>query len=266
MLILPLVAAYLTLAWHFYRSRWQGGVGLLPTRMEPWLLGPVALLHGLWVVQAILTPAGMDLGIGKAVSMLAALTVLSAFIGGIVNGMAGIYPVVLPLAALSLIIQWALPEQHVVVYNLPWFRAHMLVALASYSMLSIATLLALFMTVVESNLHHLKSGRVLRHLPPLLSLERMLFRVMLAGFLLLTAALISGSMFSHILTGHWFEINHKNVFSVISWLVFGGLLAGHFAFGWRGRVALRLTLVGAVTLLLAYLGSKFVLEVLLHRP
>jgi ABC-type uncharacterized transport system permease subunit len=96
---------------------------------------------------------------------------------------------------------------------------------------------------------------------PLLRLERMTFRFVLAGFVVLSAALLLGAWFAN--PWRW---DHKTVFSMLGWLVFAALLAGRRSFGWRGPAATRWLYAGAALLLLAYVGSRFVLEVVLHRP
>jgi ABC-type uncharacterized transport system permease subunit len=101
--------------------------------------------------------------------------------------------------------------------------------------------------------------------PPLLTLEAVLFRTIGAGFVLLTLVVSSGIFFSEMLFGQPLQFNHKVVFGILSWLVFGGLLLGRHFRGWRGRTALYWTLTGFVLLLFAYVGSQFVLEVLLGR-
>ncbi|MGH8683127.1 MAG: cytochrome C assembly family protein, partial [Burkholderiales bacterium] len=105
----------------------------------------------------------------------------------------------------------------------------------------------------------------LASLPPLLTLERLLFRILAAGFVLLTATLATGVLFSEELFGQALRFNHKTLFALLSWVIFGGLLVGRWRYGWRGRKALRWTLAGFVALLLAYVGSRFVLEVVLGR-
>jgi len=102
-------------------------------------------------------------------------------------------------------------------------------------------------------------------LPPLLTLERFLFRLVTAGFVLLTLTLASGMLFSEQVFGRPMPFTHKSVFSVLGWLTFGALLWGRWRYGWRGRIALRWIIAGTVFVFLAYLGSKFVLEVLLGR-
>jgi len=106
------------------------------------------------------------------------------------------------------------------------------------------------------------------HLTPfggLLALEKLLFQLIGVGFLLLTATLVTGVFFSEQLFGRALRFEHKTVFTIASWLVFAGLLGGRIVFGWRGRTALRWTFAGFMMLLLAYVGSRFVLEVVLGR-
>jgi len=102
-------------------------------------------------------------------------------------------------------------------------------------------------------------------LPPLLTLEKLLFRLISAGFVLLTLTLISGVAFNEQLVDKAFKLDHKTVFAILSWLMFGALLTARRVSGWRGRAALRWVLASFVALLLAYVGSRFVFEVLLHR-
>jgi len=82
---------------------------------------------------------------------------------------------------------------------------------------------------------------------------------------MLTLTVVSGVFFSEQLFGKPLSFNHKTVFGIISWLIFGTLLAGHYFRGWRGRKAVRWTLAGFIALMLAYVGSKFVLEIILRR-
>ena len=94
----------------------------------------------------------------------------------------------------------------------------------------------------------------------------MLFRMIALGFALLTLTVLTGVVFGEEVFGRALRWDHKTIFSLVAWAVFGTLLAGRYARGWRGRTALRLTLGGFGLLLLAYVGSRFVLEVVLHRP
>ena len=100
---------------------------------------------------------------------------------------------------------------------------------------------------------------------PLLTLERFLFRLVGAGFVLLTLTIASGFVFSEEVFGKPVTFTHKNVFSVLGWVTFAILLFGRWRHGWRGRPALYWILAGTALLVLGYLGSKFVSQVVLGR-
>lgn len=144
----------------------------------------------------------------------------------------------------------------------PWAPLHWVLGIASYGLFGVALLHAALLQRAERRLRTHAPGAA--SAPPLglplLGLEKLTFRFVAAGFVVLSATLVLGWWFSS--PWHW---DHKTVFSVLAWAVFAGLLAGRRAFGWRGRLATRWLYVGAGLLLLAYVGSRFVLEVLLHR-
>jgi ABC-type uncharacterized transport system permease subunit len=121
------------------------------------------------------------------------------------------------------------------------------------------------MLAEEKWLHRGLLPRFLKTLPPLLEMEALLFRILLAAFVLLTLTLVSGLFFSDQLFGKPLRFNHKTIFGIVSWFIFGGLLAGHYLRGWRGRTAVMWTLAGFMALMLAYIGSKVVLEIILKR-
>jgi ABC-type uncharacterized transport system permease subunit len=123
----------------------------------------------------------------------------------------------------------------------------------------------LLMALVGRRLHAGNPPRFLQALPPLLTMETLLFRIIGAGFVLLTLTLGSGIIFSEELFGKPLQFTHKTTFGFLSWAIFGALLAGRAFYGWRGKSALRWTFAGFITLVLAYLGSRFVLEVILQR-
>jgi ABC-type uncharacterized transport system permease subunit len=121
------------------------------------------------------------------------------------------------------------------------------------------------MATAERNLHMRQSIIKLPDFPPLMVMETMLFRMLGVGFVLLSITLITGMLFSEHIFHQPMRFNHKNVFTILSWLIYGALLIGRLRYGWRGRTAIRWTLWGFLSLFLAYLGSKFVLEILLGR-
>jgi ABC-type uncharacterized transport system permease subunit len=137
--------------------------------------------------------------------------------------------------------------------------------MSAYSLFTVAALHALLMTLLERRLHGGALSAPFAALPPLLTMESLLFRIIFAGFILLTLTLATGFLFSEDLFGRPLRFEHKSVFAIASWLIFAALLTGRRLYGWRGRIALRWTLAGFVMLLLAYVGSRFVLEVILRR-
>ena len=145
------------------------------------------------------------------------------------------------------------------------FRTHFLMAMLAYSLFTLAALHALLMAVAEKHLHKGRLSPLLAGLPPLLTMEALLFRLIHIAFILLTLTLISGIFFSETLFGKALSFNHKTVFAILSWLIFAALLVGRHLRGWRGRLALRWTLTGFAALILTYVGYRFVLEVILGR-
>jgi ABC-type uncharacterized transport system permease subunit len=232
------------------------------------VLVPVALvLHGTVLYRSVIVPEGLDLGVANAISMLVWLTVLIYWLGGLVyTGVSAILGLVAPVAAASVLLQAAVTSQHVVTYGGdPLFALHFGIAMLGYSLFIVATVHALVMLAEEKWLHRGTLPPFLTRLPPLLEMEALLFRILLAAFVMLTLTVVSGVFFSEQLFHKPFKANHKTVFAFISWAIFGGLLWGHYFRGWRGRKAVHWTLAGFVSLLLAYVGSKVVLELILQR-
>ena len=146
----------------------------------------------------------------------------------------------------------------------PWLPFHWAVGIASYGMFGVAVVHAWMMSRAEDQLRLATdphSGM------PLLTMERLTFRFVGAGFVLLTVTLVAGLLFDKQLYGgvaltYW---NHKTIFSLLSWLTFAMLLVGRAQFGWRGRRAVRFLYAGSGLLLMAYVGSRFVMEVILGK-
>jgi ABC-type uncharacterized transport system permease subunit len=147
----------------------------------------------------------------------------------------------------------------------PWLPLHWALGIASYGLFAAAVVHAWMMTRAEKQIRQAADPHAG---VPLLTLERLTFRFATAGFILLSATLLAGLLFSEALYGQGRTVkwDHKSVFSVLSWLVFAFLLLGRLRFGWRGRKAVRVLYAGSLLLLLAYAGSRFVLEVVLGRP
>ena len=266
---------YILIGWFFWRNTWYQASSKASDRVLvtiTWahyaMLAPL-LLHAITLYQSMFVGAGLSFGLSNAISTIVWLTAFIYWSSGFFNRLQGLQTLVAPVAAaaaIAVLLPLFFPSLRPLDNTeLPAFKAHLLVAMMAYSLLTIAALHALLMTVVERHLHHPATRSILTNLPPLLAMEKLLFHIIWIGFVLLTLTLLSGVVFSKEVFGQPLTFSHKTLFGFISWGVFAALLAGRQLYGWRGRIAIRWTLVGFVTLLLAYIGSKFVLEIILNR-
>jgi len=268
LLYLLVPAAYLaaaTLEWR--RLAPPVGAGAEPSRALAALLAAAALAgHATLLVSTVYTGGGLDVSLANALSAVAGLTALFAWLGNLAGALPGVAIVALPVAALSAPLPALFPNPHrFSLVDEPWAALHIAIALSAYALLIVAGLQALLLMGLERRLHRAQPDRVAEGLPPLLTLERFLFRLVDTGFVLLTLTLLSGALFTEQLFGKPLQFTHKVVFSALAWLVLGALLFGRHRYGWRGRGALKWIVVGTALLFLAYAGSKFVLEVILGR-
>lgn len=241
------------------------GRGMSPTQRV--ILLAAMLAHGLAVHVDIFAGAQMRFGFGVAVSMMMWLAVCFYWIETLYTRLDGLLAVIMPAGVVASLLPLVFPGEHLLINSATTaFRAHFVVSMLAYSLFTLAALHAMLMSVAGHQLHNARLSKVLSTLPPLLTMETLLFRLVSIAFVLLTLALASGVLFSEALFGTAFKVDHKSVFAFISWLLFGALLLGRRLWGWRGRMALRWTLAGFITLMLAYVGSRFVIEVLLGRP
>ncbi len=272
---------YAALGLYFWRTRWTGGgeaarasegVGLVSWERVA-ILAPF-LLHTYLLYTSLIAAAELRFGFSQALSVTLWLTVLIYWVESLIYDVKGMHALVLPLAAVCALLPAFFYGAEMPGYTRTFaFRIHLLVAMLAYSLFTIAALHATLMTVLERRLHGgkhaLTPGESLTgpwaSLPPLMTLEKLLFRILTLGFVLLTLTLASGFVFSEELFGQAARFNHKTVFGILSWIIFAALLIGRYAWGWRGRAALRWTLAGFIALVLAYVGSMFVLEVILGR-
>jgi ABC-type uncharacterized transport system permease subunit len=256
------------MAWRASRPALAGVPSARPEASFEVALVPVALvLHGMLLYERIIIPDGLDLGVANAISLLVALTVLIYWLAALAfKGLAGMLGLMAPIALAAVLLQLAIPTGHVVHYGGdPLFTLHFAIAMLAYSLFIVATVHSLVMLAAEKWLHRGVMPPFMKTLPPLLEMEALLFRILLAAFVLLTLTVVSGLFFSEQLFGKPLTWTHKTVFGILSWLIFGGLLVGHYVRGWRGRTAVMWTLAGFTALLLAYVGSKVVLELILKR-
>ena len=235
------------------------------------------IVHGLLLHTTIFPQNAMIFGFAFALSAMFWLGAGIYWIESFFFPLDGLRLLVLPLACIASLLPLVFGGVRVLSYSAaPMFKLHFLIANIAYGLFAIAALHAVLMLLLERRLQRMR-GMATRHtgngwlaswldtLPPLLTLEKLLFRLIAAGFVLLTLTLVSGIAFNEQLVDRALRFDHKTVFAFVSWLMFGALLTARRISGWRGRAALRWVLASFVALLLAYVGSRFVFEVLLHR-
>ncbi len=249
------LAAALMLVSGVARDRRRGHGWLFPA------LAAVAL-HAGYHVLAWRNAGGTDLHFFSALSLVGLGMAVLTLLVGARGRMATLGVVVFPIAAATLG-GYAGYGHHLVDEMDAGVQLHAWCAVLAYATLAVAALLAIMLWLQESALRRRDFHAWLRVLPPLTELETLLFRTIGAGFVLLTATLLTGLLFVDDLFAQ--HLVHKTVLSVLSWLAFGALLFGRWRHGWRGAVAVRWTLAAMALLVLAFFGSKFVLELVLHR-
>jgi ABC-type uncharacterized transport system permease subunit len=275
-------AAYAALAWHLWRSRWRRGAAAGRAELNALerlaILAPLAL-HAWLLGQGIFGAPQLRFGFAFALSAMLWLAVLIYWLESLYFSLVGMQPLVLGAAALGVLLPAWVPGRLMADAASADFKIHLALAIVAYSVFTIALLHAVLMALADRLLHRTSgaksaAGEAPRAdplhgpaagLPPLLTIERMFFRLVGAAFVLLTLTLATGMALSESLFGRAMRFNHETVFAVMAWLTFAVLLWGRLARGWRGRTALRWTVAGFVMVLLANVGTAFVLEVLLRR-
>ncbi len=261
---------YAVLGFHFWNSRWRDRQEqCVACPMHVWeraVIGGAIVVHAYAVLSSLLGAGGMYFSFALALSLMMWLAVLIYWLESFMARMEGMQPMVLPLAAVCAVLPALFRQGHLVAHaEAIGFQFHFLAAMLAYSLLTLAALHAIFMGFTEKMLHRRVVRRSLGSLPSLMAMETLLFRMLMLGFLLLTLAVGSGLFFSEQIFGKPLTLDHKTFFAIASWLIFAVLLCGRHVWGWRGKRALRLTLTGFSLLILAYFGSRFVVEVLLGR-
>ena len=238
-----------------------------------WLLPLALILHAaalVWLPDS----APQRFGFAKALSAMSWIGLAVVWLEGRRFPLEALRLLLLPLAILAVVLPLFFPGAELgETAQRPLFLPHLLAGTLAYGVLLLGALDAVLMLWVQRDLHRTdaasaRSGfvaRVIDRLPPLLVLERMLFNLIRTGFVLLLLTTLSGMLFSEEVFGRPFRFEHKTVFSLLSLGFFGVLLLGRAVHGWRGRIAMRFTLWGFLILLLAYVGTHFVLEVVLRR-
>lgn len=238
------------------------------------------LLHGVALVLPVAQPEP-NFGFAHVLSAALWLAVGILWLESLTARLDALWFLVLPAAVAVAWLPALYPGAPLAPPLAPLFVPHLLLGVGAYSFMTLAALQSILMALAERALHDparlsvagVDAGaptatpwsRWIDRLPPLMTLERLLFRLIGAGFVFLSLTVLTGVVFSELAFGRPFRLDHKTVFTLLAWSLFATLLIGRRLQGWRGATALRFTLGGFVLLMLAYAGSRFVFEVVLGR-
>lgn len=228
------------------------------------LLGALALLLQIPVIVGLLYQSPSLLpGFTTSVTLLMAVAVNVLLISSLFKPVLHASIVLFPLAGISLIVATGIPAQAGPDGLTPGILVHAITSALAFAVVAIAAVQAVLVGLQNQALKHHHIRGIVQSLPPLTTMERVLFELVWAGLALLTASIASGLLFlDNFFAQH---LAHKTILSLAAWAIFTTLLVGRYRFGWRGMRAVRWTLGGCFLLVLAYFGSKFVLEIVLHR-
>jgi ABC-type uncharacterized transport system permease subunit len=257
--ILAYLCAGLIIALRLFRNQTENP---LP-RLLALALGFIGVaLHSVPLYQNMVSPNGVNMGVFNALSLITWTITLLLLISSLSKPVENLAIVVMPLTAIAVYLDNRYQSVHFLTDQFSGeLTIHILVSMLAYSLFALASVQAILLAIQDHHLRQRHPGGFIRALPPLQTMESLLFEMIAVGFILLSLALLTGFAFLE----NMFEqrLAHKTVLSIIAWFVFGTLLWGRYRFGWRGQKALIWTLSGFVVLMLAYFGSKVVIELIL---
>lgn len=260
---------YIAFGVYFWQQdRQEGGVISPRTRhIEVYSLLSILVVHSYTIFYPLLFSAQLHFGAAEAVSVIAWIALLSYWLAGFFIQLHGLEPILFFISSFLITLHLLLPgSPAILITPTPLFKLHFVLAMLAYGLMLYAVGLSLLIRLADKELHVLKGKALLHRLPPLLTVEKHLFGSITVGFILLTLALITGFSFPAEPYDQLFYFSHKTIFSLLSWGIFATLLWGRVWRGWRGRTAVNWVIMGFIFLLLGYLGSAFVLNILLGRP
>lgn len=206
----------------------------------------------------------LDFGFFSIGSIISAIIAVLLLLASLRKPIEKLGVAIFPIAVLMLTLSMNLPGKEAGLISYSWqMNTHILSSIIAFSLLNIAALQAIFLAIQEQQLRKHPPRKIILTLPPLQTMEVLLFQMISAGVVFLTVSLISGFIFIDDLFAQL--LVHKTVLSILAWLIFSALLFGRSRYGWRGHTAVQWTLIGFTSLLLAYFGSKMVLELILNR-
>lgn len=233
-----------------------------------WSISPAWLavfLHFSYTLSIYQQQSNFNFSIFNTASLISSLVAFLLLLATLTKPVEKLGLAIFPLAALLLTIALTFPNKALTLQINSWqMSTHILSSIIAFSLLNIAALQALLLAIQEQQLRKHPPKKFIQTLPPLQTMESLLFQMIATGLLFLTLSLVSGFVFIEDLFAQ--HLAHKTILAIVAWVTFSGLLIGKIKYGWRGQTAVKWTLVGFSLLLLAYFGSKLVLELILQRP
>lgn len=218
--------------------------------------------HSLWLYKHVFMQHGQNLQILNVVSAITFIMALLSTISSKRLNTGVLLPIVYGFTVVNFIAVSYLPSHFVThLENHPQVGAHIIFALLAYSILTIASLLALQLTYLDYRLKNHKLPLITVKMPPIMTLEKSLFQFIFIGFILLSCTLLTGFIFLEDMFAQGKA--HKAILSIIAWIIYAVILWGHYRQGWRGQLMVYVTIIGSFLLTLAYFGSRFVREIIL---
>lgn len=228
-------------------------------------LGLVALLcHAIVAWDSVFVEAGINLGFYKVSAMIFLVINVACVTSLARRPLQNLLVILFPLSALAVLVSTFAPDTLALQTDLSGgMLLHIGSSMLAYAVLTLAAVQSAVLALQDHQLKNRHTRGIVQILPPLQLMETMLFELLWIGVVLLSIAIASGFVFVDDIFAQ--SLVHKTILTIIAWILFSVLLWGHYQLGWRSQTAVRLTLAGFALLMLAFFGSKMVLELVLHR-
>lgn len=226
------------------------------------LSGLAITLHGISLYPLLVTPVGLDLAINKVLSLIMFSINSIVLVSALKKPLHNLFILLFPLSVIAVILSSLPATTDTTLSHLNvGISLHVLLSIIAYSLLSTAVLQALLLHWQDSHLKKRQITGLIKHWPPLQTMESLMFELLWVGVILLAAGIIVGALYIEDMFAQ--HLAHKTLLSIVAWVIFATLLWGRVQWGWRGNKAIRWVLGGFCVLMLAYFGSKLVLEIIL---
>ncbi|WP_263078749.1 cytochrome c biogenesis protein CcsA [Endozoicomonas sp. Mp262] len=235
-----------------------------PVRKE-WVLGVTALgavcqtLALYWVIH---TSRGINLGVLTIASLTMLMVTLIVLLSSVKKPADSLLILIVPVTMLSVMAAWLMPIEHIVWRPPSAMVAHVLISVLAYGILMVVAFQSLLLAYQEYQLRNHQQKRIIKALPPLQTMERLMFEFLVVGVILLTLSLATGFLFLENMFAQ--HLIHKTMLSIVAWCIFTLLLIGHWLWGWRGLMAMRWIVAGFLLLVISYFGWRLAIDLLVR--